>query len=128
MMIDLDHFKQVNDKHGHAKGDAVLQGVVKRALESLRQSDQLGRIGGEEFGVILPETDLKAAIDAAERLRKHIAERPSIAENTAINNTVSVGVAQMNAQDGTIDDLFNRADQALYRAKNNGRDRVETAT
>ncbi len=126
MMIDLDHFKAVNDQHGHATGDAVLQGMVKRALESLRQSDQLGRLGGEEFAVILPETALSAALDAAERLRKHIAERPIIA-SAAIDITVSIGVAQMHAQDKTIDDLFQRADQALYRAKNNGRNRVETA-
>jgi diguanylate cyclase (GGDEF)-like protein len=128
MMIDLDHFKKVNDQHGHAAGDAVLQSAVKRALESLRQSDQLGRIGGEEFAVILPETGLAAATDAAERLRKHINERPFIGERHAIPCTVSVGVAQMNAHDGSIDDLFHRADKALYRAKHGGRNRVETAS
>jgi diguanylate cyclase (GGDEF)-like protein len=127
MMIDLDYFKKINDTHGHGVGDAVLQGTVKRALESLRQSDQLGRLGGEEFAVILPETALAAAFDVAERLRQHLAERPLIAEREAIACTVSVGVAQLNAHDPGIDDLFNRADAALYKAKNGGRNRVEIA-
>ncbi len=127
MMIDLDHFKLINDHYGHATGDAVLQGVVRRALESLRQSDALGRIGGEEFAVILPETGRDAATDVAERLRQHIAERPLIAEREAIHCTVSVGVAQLSAKDGSIDDLLNRADEALYAAKKAGRDKVVTA-
>ena len=128
MMIDIDHFKQVNDNHGHAVGDAVLQAVVKRGLESLRQSDLLGRMGGEEFAVILPETDLEAARDAAERLRAHLAERPVVAEHAVIPCTVSIGVAQLNAKDASVDALLNRADKALYVAKQNGRDRVEVAS
>jgi len=128
MMIDLDHFKRVNDAHGHATGDAVLQAFVKRALESLRQSDLLGRIGGEEFAVILPETELEAAREVAERLRAHLAERPVVAERAAIASTASIGVAQLSAKDGSIDNLLHRADQALYAAKQNGRNRVEVAT
>ncbi len=127
MMIDIDHFKAINDQNGHAVGDAVLQALVKRALESLRQSDILGRLGGEEFAVILPETNLAAATASAERLRQHIAKRSLIAEHNAIACTVSIGVAQLHAGDSTIDDLLNRADEALYRAKNEGRNRVETA-
>jgi diguanylate cyclase (GGDEF)-like protein len=127
MMIDIDHFKSINDAHGHATGDAVIQGVVKRALESLRQSDSIGRIGGEEFAVLLPETGLSAAYDVAERLRAHMAARPIIAGHEAVTCTVSIGVAQLSAQDGTIDDLLHRADLALYAAKNNGRNRVENA-
>ena len=127
MMIDIDHFKAINDQHGHAVGDAVLQGTVKSALESLRQSDSLGRLGGEEFAVILPETGRMAAAEVAERLRQHIAERPMIAERLAVPCTVSVGVAELAPQDGTIDDVLHRADQALYRAKKAGRNRVETA-
>lgn len=127
LMIDVDHFKIINDRHGHAVGDAVLQGVVKRCLESLRQSDLLGRLGGEEFAVILPETNLAAATEAAERLRRHMEERPLIAERIAIACTVSVGVAELNASDGSIDDLLHRADETLYRAKNKGRNRVEVA-
>jgi len=127
MMIDIDHFKLINDKFGHAIGDAVLQGVVKCSLESLRQSDSLGRLGGEEFAVILPETDLNAATEVAERLRQHMVERPIVAEREAIPCAVSIGVAQLTARDGSIDALLNRADEALYRAKNNGRNRVEIA-
>lgn len=129
MMIDLDHFKSVNDTYGHATGDIILQGFVKRAQESLRQSDALGRLGGEEFAVLLPETDLGAATEVAERLRQNVADRAFIAgTTTAIQSSVSVGVAQLEARDGTIDDLLNRADEALYRAKNQGRNRVEVAS
>ena len=127
MMIDLDHFKPINDRLGHATGDAVLAGVVKVALESLRQSDVMGRLGGEEFAVILPETGIAAAVDVANRLRQHIAEGPVIALKTAVTCTASVGVAHMKEEDGSIDDLLHRADEALYRAKESGRNRVETA-
>ncbi len=127
MMIDLDHFKSINDEHGHAVGDSVIQGVVKSALESLRQSDIIGRLGGEEFAVILPETGFAAAMDAAERLRQHIAERSIITVKVAILCTVSVGVTHLLASDGAIDDLLQRADDAMYRAKQNGRNRVESA-
>jgi diguanylate cyclase (GGDEF)-like protein/PAS domain S-box-containing protein len=127
MMIDIDHFKPINDTYGHAAGDAVIQAVVKRAIESLRQSDFIGRIGGEEFAVVLPETALDAAYEVADRLRAHIQEKPTIAEHTAVDCTVSVGVAQLSAQDGGIDDLLHRADTALYAAKNKGRNRVERA-
>jgi diguanylate cyclase (GGDEF)-like protein/PAS domain S-box-containing protein len=128
MMIDIDNFKLINDTYGHATGDAVIQGVVKRSLESLRQSDSLGRIGGEEFAVLLPETSIAAAHDVAERLRAHIQDKPIIAEHNAIACTASIGIAQLSAQDGTIDDLLKRADTALYAAKNNGRNRVELAS
>lgn len=127
MMIDIDHFKKINDTHGHATGDAILQGVVKRALESLRQSDSLGRIGGEEFAVILPETEIAAAMDVAERLRQHVCSRALIAEREAVTCSVSIGIAQLSSKDGSIDALLHRADEALYVAKNNGRNRVEVA-
>ncbi len=129
MMLDIDHFKSINDKNGHAVGDAVLQGVVKRVQESLRESDQLGRLGGEEFAVILPETSLDAACEVAERTRQHLANRPIIANSPAnhavLTCTISIGVAQLTPQDGGIDDLLHRADEVLYRAKNSGRNRVE---
>jgi diguanylate cyclase (GGDEF)-like protein/PAS domain S-box-containing protein len=127
MMIDIDHFKKINDTHGHAVGDAVIQGVVKRSLESLRQSDTIGRFGGEEFAVMLPETSMAAAYDVAERLRVHMQERPIIAGHVPIQCTVSIGIAQLTAQDGSFDDLLHRADTALYAAKNKGRNRVENA-
>jgi diguanylate cyclase (GGDEF)-like protein/PAS domain S-box-containing protein len=125
MMLDIDHFKPINDQHGHAVGDAVLQAMVKRSLESLRQSDYMGRMGGEEFAVIMPETDLTAAKEAAERLRAHLAEQPLVAERLAIPCTVSIGVAQLHGTDGAVDDLLKRADKVLYAAKANGRNRVE---
>lgn len=124
MMIDIDYFKPINDRFGHAAGDAVLQGVVKAALESLRQSDVMGRLGGEEFAVLLPETNLEAALDVANRLRAHIAERPVVTVDAAVPCTVSVGVAELAPHDTTIDALLHRADTALYRAKEQGRNRV----
>lgn len=127
LMIDIDHFKPINDTFGHAAGDAVIQGVVKRALESLRQSDSIGRIGGEEFAVVLPETSLAAAFDVADRLRAHIQEKPIIAGLAAVECTVSIGVAQLSPQDNSMDELLQRADAALYVAKNKGRNRVEIA-
>ena len=127
MMIDIDLFKPINDTFGHAAGDVVIQGIVKRALESLRQSDSLGRVGGEEFAVVLPETSLAAAFDVAERLRAHIQEKPIIAGHVAVTCTVSIGVAQLSPQDSGIEDLLHRADTALYAAKKGGRNRVELA-
>ncbi|MDR3425177.1 MAG: diguanylate cyclase [Alphaproteobacteria bacterium] len=127
MMIDIDNFKPINDTYGHAAGDTIIQGVVKRAIESLRQSDSIGRIGGEEFAVVLPETPLAAAYDVADRLRAHIEEKPIVSGLNAVSCTVSIGIAQLSAQDGGIDDLLARADAALYLAKNHGRNRVEMA-
>ena len=132
MMLDLDHFKKVNDEYGHAAGDAVLQSFAKNALEGLRQSDFMGRLGGEEFALLMPETGLADATEVANRLRQRVVERPIITgadtpRRAAIDCTVSIGVATLMPQDGSIDDLLHRADQALYKAKNNGRNRVETA-
>ncbi len=127
MMIDIDHFKPINDTYGHAAGDQVIQAVVKRSLESLRQSDSIGRVGGEEFAVVLPETPIAAAYDVADRLRQHIQDKPIMVGTTGLKCTVSIGVAQLSAQDGTVDDVMKRADAALYVAKKNGRNRVEMA-
>jgi diguanylate cyclase (GGDEF)-like protein/PAS domain S-box-containing protein len=127
MMIDIDLFKPINDTFGHATGDTIIQGVVKRAIESLRQSDSIGRVGGEEFAVVLPETSSAAALDVAERLRAHIQEKPIIAGHVAVSCTVSIGIAQLSPQDSHIEDLLHRADTALYAAKKNGRNRVELA-
>jgi diguanylate cyclase (GGDEF)-like protein/PAS domain S-box-containing protein len=127
MMIDIDLFKPINDTLGHAAGDSVIQGIVKRALESLRQSDCIGRVGGEEFAVVLPETSLAAAFEVADRLRAHIQEKPIIAGHIAVSCTVSIGISKLDPEDSGIDDLLRRADKALYAAKQGGRNRVEKA-
>lgn len=128
MMMDIDHFKPINDRYGHAVGDAVLQAVVRRANDSLRQTDQIGRLGGEEFAAMLPETNIEAAMVVADRLRQHVAERPIIAAGQAVQCSISIGVAELQEHDVSIDDLLRRADEALYQAKAKGRNRVEQAS
>jgi len=124
MMLDIDMFKQINDIHGHLTGDRVLMGVTHRCAQELRQIDLLGRYGGDEFVVLLPETSVENACRVAERLRTTIATIPFTANGKPLHITISVGVACM--QDGckTLEDLMDRADGALYQAKENGRNRV----
>lgn len=122
LMMDLDHFKQVNDTLGHQAGDRVLVAFVDRVNALLRRPDRLGRFGGEEFLVVLPETTLDEAVLVANRIRETCTE-----SSAGPSCTVSIGVTT-NAQDeDTIDSMLARADAALYRAKNKGRNRVETA-
>ncbi|MEA3641008.1 MAG: sensor domain-containing diguanylate cyclase [Lamprobacter sp.] len=117
LLFDIDRFKRINDTHGHAVGDQVLQTLAKVMLQRLRQSDGLARWGGEEFGLLLPETDASGALRLAEQLRQTIAE----ASFPVIERlTVSIGVTEF-AQDDSIDSLFRRVDQALYIAKEQGR-------
>ena len=127
IMMDLDHFKHINDTYGHAAGDNALETIVRASLESLRESDIMGRLGGEEFAIILPETTLEAATEVANRLLAHIAETPIATTKGAIHCTTSLGVGELAKSDNTIDDLLSRADEALFRAKNKGRNRVEVA-
>ncbi len=127
IMMDLDRFKWINDNLGHAAGDAVLETIVRASQESLRESDIMGRLGGEEFAILLPETDLEAAVEVAERLLNHVAETPVPTTKGVVHCTTSLGVARLDEADNSIDDLLHRADEALYRAKNNGRNRVEVA-
>ena len=127
LMIDLDHFKEVNDTHGHATGDLVLQEVVNRITLGLRPSDLVARMGGEEFAVIMPDSDLAGAVNVAERLRKRIKDSPiDIPESvTPIAVSVSIGAAVLlpDANEDT-HAVFKRADLALYEAKKVGRNRV----
>ncbi len=123
LLLDIDHFKLVNDRHGHQAGDRVLAGAVAVMREQLRVTDRLGRYGGEEFVILLPSTDAEAAHASAERVRVALATHapePGIPPCTA-----SLGVAWAQSGDVSLDALLARADEALYRAKANGRDRVE---
>ncbi|ANE56816.1 diguanylate cyclase [Methylomonas sp. DH-1] len=125
LMMDIDFFKQVNDIHGHKAGDAVLKKLADVCRETLREADIIGRLGGEEFAVLLPQTDKGNAIDAAERLKEALGKaRVPLDGAMPLSFTVSIGVAALSAGDGGVDALLNRADQALYRAKHSGRNRV----
>ncbi len=124
MMLDIDHFKPINDTYGHAGGDLVLQHLVRTAVSCLRNTDAIGRLGGEEFAVLMPETELKAAVEVANRLRQSIADSSVTFNGKTITCTVSIGVAVLQPSDGDIDALLHRADEALYIAKQDGRNRV----
>jgi len=120
MMIDIDHFKAINDSYGHPCGDTVIKDLATLLKKQCRQSDLCFRYGGEEFLIILDESDCKQSLAAAERIRKHIMHSEVLHEAARIKYTVSIGVACFNAGD-TLDQLMTRADQALYRSKNSGR-------
>lgn len=125
ILFDADYFKQINDTHGHIVGDQVLQGLATRCRETLRAVDLLGRYGGEEFVVLLPETRLEDAVLAAERLRAQVAATPVTTDIGSLSLTISVGVVGHNAGESLhLEDLLNRADQALLLAKQSGRNRV----
>lgn len=121
IVLDLDHFKAINDARGHAIGDAVLRRFGEIVTALLRQSDLVGRTGGEEFAILLPDTDLAGASIVGEKLRRAVAEDRS---GNLPSVTVSVGLAVLRADDHNIDDLLRRADKALYQAKSDGRNRV----
>jgi len=123
LMLDIDHFKRINDVHGHLVGDGVLTQMAALLLQRLRPSDKLGRYGGEEFCAILPETPLHNASQIAESLRATVAEQRLVVDNQELLVSVSIGAAALNAQmQGA--DLYRAADQMLYRAKSLGRNRV----
>lgn len=124
LMMDVDHFKSVNDTHGHEVGDRVLRVIADECRRNLRQQDVLGRYGGEEFVAFLPEASASVALDVAERLRKNV-ERLSVpAEQGAIRVTMSIGIATMNRAHPDISALIITADQALYQAKQRGRNQT----
>ncbi|MBN1608727.1 MAG: diguanylate cyclase [Polyangiaceae bacterium] len=127
MLIDVDHFKQVNDSLGHAAGDEVLVRLTHAMTAALRSTDALGRVGGEEFAILLPETDEAAAIAASERIRARVAEMVVGTQAGAVRLTVSIGVAALDRSDRDFSELLGRADEALYRAKARGRDLVVAA-
>lgn len=127
LMIDIDHFKLINDNFGHKAGDRVLQEASAVMKKSLRTSDIIGRVGGEEFSVLLPETEIKAALFIAERLRKRVEEKTIIHDTEELSVTVSIGVSQSSPGDQSVDDIFIRADTAMYNSKREGRNRVGPA-
>jgi diguanylate cyclase (GGDEF)-like protein len=125
LMLDIDHFKSVNDTYGHKIGDQVLQKLSAVCRESLREFDVIGRLGGEEFAVLLPMTDADRAWEIAERLRQSLARSVVLLEQgLPLNFTVSIGVAQLADGDINVDTLLHQADQALYQAKHGGRNQV----
>lgn len=124
MMLDLDHFKQINDSYGHLVGDQVLQEFAKRCHDSVREVDLVGRYGGEELIILLPETDRPTSMHVAERLRASIASTPIRVFDKEISVTVSIGVATQDENTTDLETLIARADQAMYIAKHKGRNRV----
>lgn len=129
LMMDLDNFKAINDVHGHKVGDLVLIRVGEVCREVLRHVDIAGRIGGEEFAIILPETDGQVALDVAERLREAIASAHIPLENGAtLLVTASIGIAELAAGDALFDSILHRADKALYEAKHSGRNKVRVGS
>jgi diguanylate cyclase (GGDEF)-like protein len=127
LMIDIDHFKQVNDRFGHEAGDRVLKFLANVLISAKRASDVVGRIGGEEFAILLPETSKEAALVIAERLRQ-LAQTcaPAIA-GEKLDVTISIGVAAASVRTSGMETLCRQADQALYEAKRSGRNRVVAA-
>jgi len=115
-MLDIDDFKKYNDTYGHSAGDKMLTSVAQVLIEDIRNADAIARYGGEEFLVMLPETTLEAALVTAERVRRGVAEQSSV--------TISLGVASYHKEMVKKEDLINNADEALYRAKKGGKNRV----
>lgn len=125
LMIDVDHFKQVNDRLGHPAGDAVLREVARRLGANVRTVDRVARFGGEEFTVVLVQTERSAALESAQRLRAAIEREPIYATpTTVVNITISIGLAVLPEDAPAAAGLVSAADQALYAAKNAGRNQV----
>jgi diguanylate cyclase (GGDEF)-like protein len=124
LMLDIDHFKQLNDNYGHPVGDQVLRQVAECAIRSIRDVDLIGRYGGEEFVVFLPETDVVTGLLVAERLRASIEKTPIIVSDQELHATVSIGVSGKDENTLQLETLIARADQAMYVAKHRGRNQV----
>ena len=127
LLLDIDHFKQINDTHGHAAGDKVLQAVVQRLKTTLREADLCGRLGGEEFGVLLAGPDMHEAVQIAEKLRLAVQAIEVPVNDTTLHVTISVGVAEADLACTDTATLLAQADAAMYQAKSNGRNRVHSS-
>lgn len=127
LMIDIDHFKRINDRHGHPIGDEAIRATARLVLEVLRDADVVGRLGGEEFAALVPHADAAGVRDTAERLRQAVqALAIPLPDAQPLQFTISIGCATFEGGALSLDELLQRADQALYRAKSGGRNRVET--
>lgn len=126
LMLDLDHFKDINDTYGHDVGDIVLQSIAETSVEQLRDTDIMGRIGGEEFAVILPETDIHQAQEAAERIRSSIEKTPVTTPAGDLQLTISVGISAYGKETEEFKNMLKQADTALYAAKHAGRNTVKS--
>ena len=124
LVLDADHFKKINDTYGHHAGDIVLRSFSLVAMEQKRVQDTFGRLGGEEFGLLLPETNLEQARVVAERIQKTWEKSPVNLDGVPIHSTVSIGVAKADSEDKSFDDLLRRADQMMYKAKERGKNQV----
>jgi len=128
LMLDIDYFKSINDTYGHQAGDAVLKAMAALTMANLRETDVFGRLGGEEFAVLLPETDQENALIAAERLREDLGQLKVVVNEQEIHFTVSIGLSLAHKRDKIIEETLYRADEALYKAKRGGRNRIEFGT
>jgi len=125
VMIDIDNFKDINDLHGHTAGDEIIKMVVSTILPTLRKSDLMGRLGGDEFVILMSHTRITEALKAANRILASVSSARIDIEGVAVGCTVSLGVTELNRKDGEFTDVLNRADIALYRSKEKGRNRIE---
>ena len=124
LVLDADYFKDINDSYGHYAGDLVLRNLSLVILEQKRTQDTFGRLGGEEFGLLLPETNLEQAKIVAERVQRAWSQTESNVDGQLIRSTVSIGVTEANNQDKSLEDILRRADRLMYKAKEAGRNRV----
>ena len=124
LSLDVDSFKSVNDTYGHHAGDLVLRSFSLMVMEQKRTQDTFGRLGGEEFGLLMPETTIEQAYVVAERIRARWEDTPSNLDGELIQSTVSIGIAEASLSDIIFDDMFRRADRMLYKAKDAGRNQV----
>ncbi|MDA0150390.1 sensor domain-containing diguanylate cyclase [Vibrio sp. LaRot3] len=124
LMVDIDHFKEINDLVGHLSGDAVIAQVAQICKGLIRGSDYIGRLGGEEFGIVLNNTNAIQAYDIAERIRQSITDTPCHVDGHSIHPTVSIGVAELNSDVSSVKSLLVEADKAMYYSKRTGRDQV----
>jgi len=124
LTIDIDKFKAINDTHGHPFGDEVIRSLAQQMIKNSRTTDYIGRIGGEEFAILMPATGTYSAFQMADRLRVNIAKHKIIFENKVVQVTVSIGLSHISKEDNDIQTILKRSDKALYKAKESGRNRV----